>query len=908
MWSALPRRAFRKPMFNRRRDYKNQDRWANKDFKQKGAFFGNAPSNLKINPARTDLPVGGTMGIQEGICLSPADTTSDSDQEDKGGQSKRDPNCSILAQEAMVFLAESHVNLRPLDPPGGSGSSLPGPLQPPSCEGSTTNCLELERQLLKMRGFSNKGHRKGAGITKGTLSRWIRDAICLAYSSKGENPPEAVRAHSTRAIASSSAERAEVPLEQIFYKTEWVSYNLNDVSALSRHCSMYYGTATQSHSLEIVYKSEIQISFLIVTLVIKDQKTTHDAFTISAEEKEELMESTKKKEESSFDYRLPEDYRMKDMKSTMRDRRSTQDEADSWTYGTSEGDQEVMDPVCHLQDGSGRQTGCWDLCMNQCPHTLMFYCFYIPRYYMGSTSTILCIAGGLDSRPLVVGVGMDLQLEWMTLEDFQRHLDGSDEIIPRDPISNSALKEAVKNGDYLTVKYALKSNEEYNLDQEDSSGMTLVMMAAASGQDDILRLLIKKGAKINASQRNGTTALIHATEKNYLTTVALLLEAGAFVNMQQTTGETALMKACKKGNVDTVRLLIEHGADCNVLTKHQNNALQFAKQSDNMVFELLNGHLQKVYETNKMEELEAEISTGNFDIVGITETWLDESYDWAVNLQGYSLFRKDRKNRRGGGVCLYVKSCLKSTLREDISEGNEDVESIWVEIHGGKNGNKILVGVCYKPPNITETMESLLLKQIDEAATHNEVLVMGDFNYPDINRFLLITKKNYLSQLVQNPTRGAALLDLILSNRPDRITNLQVVGHLGNSDHNIVQFHLSFTRGTCQGVTKTLNFRKAKFDQLRDALNLVDWDNILRNKNTDNKWEMFKNILNRQCKRFIPCGNKRTRNRKNPMWLNKEVRQAINSKKKAFALLKQDGTIEALKNYREKNTLSKKTN
>ncbi|CAJ0956905.1 unnamed protein product [Ranitomeya imitator] len=43
-----------------------------------------------------------------------------------------------------------------------------------------------------------------------------------------------------------------------------------------------------------------------------------------------------------------------------------------------------------------------------------------------------------------------------------------------------------------------------------------------------------------------------------------------------------------------------------------------------------------------------------------------------------------------------------------------------------------------------------------------------------------------------------------------------------------------------------LNFRKAKFDQLRDALNLVDWDNILRNKNTDNKWEMFKNILNRQ--------------------------------------------------------------
>ncbi|XP_077151067.1 lamina-associated polypeptide 2, isoforms alpha/zeta-like [Ranitomeya variabilis] len=37
------RRAFRKPTFNRRKDYKNQDRWANKDFKQKGAFFGKRP-------------------------------------------------------------------------------------------------------------------------------------------------------------------------------------------------------------------------------------------------------------------------------------------------------------------------------------------------------------------------------------------------------------------------------------------------------------------------------------------------------------------------------------------------------------------------------------------------------------------------------------------------------------------------------------------------------------------------------------------------------------------------------------------------------------------------------------------------------------------------------------------------
>ena len=88
--------------------------------------------------------------------------------------------------------------------------------------------------------------------------------------------------------------------------------------------------------------------------------------------------------------------------------------------------------------------------------------------------------------------------------------------------------------------------------------------------------------------------------------------------------------------------------------------------------------------------------------VGITETWLDDSCNWAVNVQGYSLFRKDCQNRRGGEVCLYVRSCLKPTVREDISERHKHVESLWVEIHGGKNNNKILIGVYYKPPNKPE--------------------------------------------------------------------------------------------------------------------------------------------------------------------------------------------------------------
>ncbi|XP_053295359.1 M-phase phosphoprotein 8 isoform X4 [Pleuronectes platessa] len=197
-----------------------------------------------------------------------------------------------------------------------------------------------------------------------------------------------------------------------------------------------------------------------------------------------------------------------------------------------------------------------------------------------------------DKGQATLSLGMDLNLDWMTLDDFQKHLNGEDEILSGPPLTPSELRDAVKCGDYMAVKLALNSKEDYNLDQEDVSGMSLSMLAAAGGQDDILRLLIKKGVRVNGRQKNGTTALMHAAEKNFLTTVAILLEAGSYVNAQTLGGETALMKACKRGNADVVRLLLEYGADCNILSKHKNTAMYFAKLSNNlMVCDLIKDHI-----------------------------------------------------------------------------------------------------------------------------------------------------------------------------------------------------------------------------------------------------------------------------------------------------------------------------
>ncbi|XP_061774245.1 M-phase phosphoprotein 8 isoform X2 [Nerophis ophidion] len=71
-----------------------------------------------------------------------------------------------------------------------------------------------------------------------------------------------------------------------------------------------------------------------------------------------------------------------------------------------------------------------------------------------------------DRGPAALSLGMDLNLDWMTLDDFQKHLNGEDEILSAPLLSPSELRDAVKSGDYMAVKLALNSKEQYNLDQE----------------------------------------------------------------------------------------------------------------------------------------------------------------------------------------------------------------------------------------------------------------------------------------------------------------------------------------------------------------------------------------------------------------------------------------------------------
>ncbi|XP_067842196.1 M-phase phosphoprotein 8 [Heptranchias perlo] len=342
----------------------------------------------------------------------------------------------------------------------------------------------------------------------------------------------------------------------------------------------------------------------------REMKGLFDKFLIPFSDATDDEDRENKEDTVSHDSKFEEN-RTKEKKQIQKDKKSTKEENDSRMQNTIEETQDVLDTMCQTEENP-------------------------------------------DGKQEMLKLGVDLQLDWMTLEDFQKHLDGNDDLLSAPKtISNSVLRDAVKSGNYLTVKLALNSSEEYNLDQEDPSGMNLVMFAAAGGQDDILRLLIKKGAKISSRQKNGTTALMHAAEKNYLTTVAILLEAGSQVNVQQISGETALMKACKRGNADIVRLLLEYGADCGILSKHQNSALHYAKQSNNiLVYDLLKNHVEtisRVADETIRDYFEARLSLLE-PVFPVACHRLCEGPDFALDFN----YKPQHSSIEGTGILLFI--------------------------------------------------------------------------------------------------------------------------------------------------------------------------------------------------------------------------------------------------------------
>ena len=115
----------------------------------------------------------------------------------------------------------------------------------------------------------------------------------------------------------------------------------------------------------------------------------------------------------------------------------------------------------------------------------------------------------------------------------------------RSPEGQTALHLALRDQSPQVVQ-ALWSIPALDIDADNASGETPLMMAALRGDLEWARLLLERGAKVH---RNGWSPLHYAATGNEPKIVALLLDRGAPIDARSPNGSTPLMMAARYGAV-----------------------------------------------------------------------------------------------------------------------------------------------------------------------------------------------------------------------------------------------------------------------------------------------------------------------------------------------------------------------
>ncbi|CAH1779098.1 unnamed protein product [Owenia fusiformis] len=115
-----------------------------------------------------------------------------------------------------------------------------------------------------------------------------------------------------------------------------------------------------------------------------------------------------------------------------------------------------------------------------------------------------------------------------------------------------------EQGDLNQVELLL---EQVEVDWADTEGVTGLHISAANGHENIVRLLITRGAALDKSNTFGWTALMQASRHGHTNIIALLLQHQADIYARNRLGANALTLAARGGHLQTVKFLVEAGLD-----------------------------------------------------------------------------------------------------------------------------------------------------------------------------------------------------------------------------------------------------------------------------------------------------------------------------------------------------------
>jgi len=115
-------------------------------------------------------------------------------------------------------------------------------------------------------------------------------------------------------------------------------------------------------------------------------------------------------------------------------------------------------------------------------------------------------------------------------------------------------------------------------------------------------------------------------------------------------------------------------------------------------------HLNTQSMTSTFDEFQLMVHQTKFDIITLSKTWLknDRHLLEYVKLPGYNFTYRNRDEKRGGGVDIYIKDTIQFKIRNDIVNVDKSIEHLWVEVKGKNKHSSYLIGVFYQPSSETK--------------------------------------------------------------------------------------------------------------------------------------------------------------------------------------------------------------
>lgn len=151
------------------------------------------------------------------------------------------------------------------------------------------------------------------------------------------------------------------------------------------------------------------------------------------------------------------------------------------------------------------------------------------------------------------------------LTESFRYLMTTDISNPNPPSLQTALLIAASTGHESVVNLLLSNRADPN--HSNQSGETALLLASSGGHEPVVQLLLKNGADPHISDNDGNTALFLAAGEGHVPVVRLLLDCGVDPNLLNRLGEPPLLIAVRRGHNSVVQMLLHNNDYQNASSK-----------------------------------------------------------------------------------------------------------------------------------------------------------------------------------------------------------------------------------------------------------------------------------------------------------------------------------------------------